>query len=326
MGLVTILSAHILGQPATRTSDPSIIRLVAEGQEAIDRDQPEEAVKLFRTASKMSGDTCVECRVGETVALVQMGAHDAAVKSARKALSIATDDTGRASAHAAVGDSFITGADQKSLELARTEYQQAATLAPSTAIYHLKLGTALFKLLQDDAGKAATARYLELAPEGRHAKYARGVLADPRRARERFAPEFSVRTSAGDTLTLSSLKGKYVVLDFWATWCQPCVFSVGELKALTRKYSGDKLVLVSISADMDEARWHTFVTEKDMDWAQYWDGDHELRRKFGVREFPTYILIDPEGIIRERMVGQDPHATVVSRLKKALAMTALDKS
>jgi thiol-disulfide isomerase/thioredoxin len=208
--------------------------------------------------------------------------------------------------------------DPKGHEGARIEYEQAIALTPGEADFHLKLGIALFKLLRDDAGKAATARYLELAPNGRFASHARALQRDPRRARENFAPGFAVRTIRGDMLSLESLNGRFVLLDFWATWCPPCVASVGELKELARKYPRERLAIVSISSDTDEKPWRNFIAAKDMQWEHYWDRDGVLQRTYGVRAVPTYLLIDPEGIIRERIVGQDPRASVTKRLKKAL--------
>ena len=327
MFALTVITSDAIAQASAPAADPAIARLVSDGWKTFDAGRPDQALKLFRDATKASRDTCVDCRVGEATALIEMGNPGGALKTARKALAIAADDAARASAHAAIGDSLLASeGGAKKIEEARTEYERATALAPAHAGHHLKLAIALFKLRQDEAGKAETERYLDLAPTGRYAEYARALMADPRRARESFAPDFTVRTLSGDTLTLADLKGKFVVLDFWATWCPPCVASVGELKDLTKKYSRDRLVLVSISADEDEAKWRTFVASKGMNWEHFWDRDRQLQKGYGVRGFPTYILIDPEGIIRERIVGLDPRASVVARLKKALAAINLEKS
>jgi alkyl hydroperoxide reductase subunit AhpC len=97
------------------------------------------------------------------------------------------------------------------------------------------------------------------------------------------------------------------------------VASVGELKALTRKYPREQLVLVSISADESEATWRQFVEKNGMDWPQSWDRDGSVRRAFDVHAYPTYLLIDPDGIIREQIVGLSEQATIATRLKRALA-------
>jgi len=108
-------------------------------------------------------------------------------------------------------------------------------------------------------------------------------------------------------------------MDFWATWCPPCRESVPERKALTRKYSNDKLVLVSVSADSDDKTWREFEGKKNMDWAQYGDSDHKVLDKFGVHAFPTYLVITGDGVIKQRIVGMNPQQTIVHRLKETLA-------
>jgi peroxiredoxin len=315
-----VIVAGAQGTASAPVDDPVIARLAAEGRSALDHHRADAALKAFRDAIKRSSDSCLECRLGEAAALVQRGDAGGALKAGRKAMSIAGDDAGRASAHEAIGDVYLAMApDAAKTDLARAEYEQAIGLAPDEADYHLKLAIALFKLSQDDAGRAETGRYLERAPDGRSAAWARRLAADPRRARERFAPEFHVTTLDGDTLSLEDLKGRFVVIDFWATWCPPCVASVSELKDITRKYPRDKLVLVSISADEDETKWREFIARNGMAWTHAWDREGALQKAYGVRGIPTYVVVDPEGIIRAQIVGLNPQKTVVSRLKAVLA-------
>jgi thiol-disulfide isomerase/thioredoxin len=138
-------------------------------------------------------------------------------------------------------------------------------------------------------------------------------------------PEFSVTTIRGETVSLNGLAGKFVVLDFWATWCPPCRASAGELKELTRKYPRDKDVLMSVSADKEEDRWRDFLAKKVMDWYQDRDPAGTIQQTYGIHAFPTYIVIDTEGIIRQRIVGENPQQSIVARLKTTLATLTADK-
>jgi peroxiredoxin len=105
-------------------------------------------------------------------------------------------------------------------------------------------------------------------------------------------------------IELEDLQGKVVLLDFWGTWCPPCVESVPELRNLHKKYSKEpSFVLIGISSDSDEEVWREFTTKNKMVWPQYRDKDRRIQRAFGVRAFPTYIVIDHEGIVRHRSVG-----------------------
>src|SRR5262249_30516641 len=143
--------------------------------------------------------------------------------------------------------------------------------------------------------------------------------ANPRRGREEFAPAFSLTTLQGQSMSLKDLGGRIVVIDFWATWCPPCRESVPELKEVVRKNPSDKLVLISVSADDYEQAWRNFIARKNMDWPQYRDSNKKIRESFHVNAFPTYLVIDGDGMVRQRIVGLNPQQSVVTRLKETLA-------
>jgi thiol-disulfide isomerase/thioredoxin len=117
------------------------------------------------------------------------------------------------------------------------------------------------------------------------------------------APQVSLATLDGKTLTNADLKGKVVLLDFWATWCKPCVMAIPELKALSEEMAGEPFVLVSLSADRKKSTLEKFATKNGMTWPQFWDPKMEvIYRTFGVDSFPTYIVLDAEGkvVLRHR--------------------------
>jgi thiol-disulfide isomerase/thioredoxin len=131
--------------------------------------------------------------------------------------------------------------------------------------------------------------------------------------------EFTLTTLQGQRLDPARLKGRIVVVDFWATWCGPCRDAIPEIKGLLRKYPGERLTVLSISADQDEKTWRDFVARNGMTWPQYFDENGRVRELFGVRVFPTYLVIDGQGIVRGEIQGTDPRQTIASRLKTTLA-------
>jgi thiol-disulfide isomerase/thioredoxin len=133
------------------------------------------------------------------------------------------------------------------------------------------------------------------------------LIANPRRAREHFAPEFSFVSSAGERFTLESLRGKVVLLDFWGTSCALCVRAIPSLRKLQKDHAQDAFVILSISSDKDPAVWRTFIGKNGMVWPQYFDGDHEMSSTFDVSVFPTYVLLDGEGIERLRVKAAGFH-------------------
>jgi peroxiredoxin len=176
------------------------------------------------------------------------------------------------------------------------------------------LGESSLAKSKTDEGVAELKKCLALNPSAAIADRAKLMLADPRRAGEEFAPNFRITTVQGEDLSLKQFAGKIVVLDFWATWCPPCRESVPELRDLTQKYDPAKLVLISVSADDDADAWRNFISDNKMTWPQYRDADKRLINAFTVRAYPTYLVIDADGVITQRIVGVDPKQSVVKQL------------
>lgn len=165
------------------------------------------------------------------------------------------------------------------------------------------LGMVMLKTGDDPAGIEWLRGYLAASPGGGAARDAERMIANPRRAREDFAPDFSVVTIDGEHLDLESLHGRVVVLDFWASWCGPCRDSIAFLRGLQKKYAAQPVVLVSISVDTDAAAWRATIADEKMTWRHHLDSSGRISRLFGVRPIPTTVVIDGEGIVRDRIIG-----------------------
>jgi peroxiredoxin len=149
---------------------------------------------------------------------------------------------------------------------------------------NVRLGVALLCLLA--SGLAASAAPLK--------------IGDP-------TPAFNLQTLDGKTVSIASLKGKVVLLDFWATWCGPCRKALPELKELSQKNTGKPLVVVSVSADQDRKALEEFVRANGMNWLQAWDAKGQvIGGVFGVNSLPSYVVIDAEGRIAYVMKGWAP--------------------
>lgn len=288
------------------------------GEKALNAKHYDEAAKEFKRGIKIENDRCSRCYVRLAQAQMDLREEKGALSSSDKAIAVASSDAERADAHAAKALTLMHTGDAKLLKDAESEYQMAIQLAPKDAENHLGLAVALMKQSRDAEGQEQLTIFLKMAPNGQAADYARKLQANPRRVREEFAPDFQVTTIQGQTISSTDFRGKVVVLDFWATWCPPCRASVPEIKELTKKYPSDKLVVLSVSADKDDAQWREFVQKKKMDWLQYRDEDGHVLRAMGVHAFPTYVVIDTEGVIRERIVGENPQQSISGKLKDKL--------
>lgn len=114
------------------------------------------------------------------------------------------------------------------------------------------------------------------------------------------APNFDYENAKGGKTTLESLKGKYVYIDVWATWCGPCRAEIPSLKKVEEKYHGKNIEFVSISVDVekDHEKWKTFVKEKELGGTQLYADKNWLSdfiKAFNINSIPRFILIDPKG-------------------------------
>jgi len=133
------------------------------------------------------------------------------------------------------------------------------------------------------------------------------------------APAFEVPTLDGRTLKLADLRGKYVLLDFWATWCGPCRGETPHLKSAYEKFGKDpRFVIVSLSLDAEQKEPRDYAKKEPMDWPQGFLGDWskaKLPNEYGVRGIPAIFLIGPDGkIIAKDLRGP----AILSAVEKAL--------
>ena len=120
------------------------------------------------------------------------------------------------------------------------------------------------------------------------------------------APDFTLNDINGKPLTLSSLRGKYVVLDFWGSWCIWCIKGMPKMKEYYAKYAG-KLEILGIDCNDSEEKWKAAVAEHKLPWLHVYNSDEShLLEKYGIEGFPTKVVIDPEGHVANVVVGEDP--------------------
>ena len=125
-------------------------------------------------------------------------------------------------------------------------------------------------------------------------------------ARETRAAQFSLTLLDGRRVTSTELAGKTVVLDFWGTWCPPCQVATPKLVSFANKYAADaNFAMIGVSSDEpeDERVLRDYIAKHRMHWMQYFDSPPRLVSQFQIDEFPTYLVIDAKGVIKERLLG-----------------------
>jgi thiol-disulfide isomerase/thioredoxin len=130
------------------------------------------------------------------------------------------------------------------------------------------------------------------------------------------APELSLSTLDGKPISLESLKGKTVLLDFWATWCPPCRVDGPALDKLYKRY-GSQLAIVGISVGEDRATVEAFLKQYPHSFPMALSSENELSRHYDVESLPTYIIVDADGNFEMAVAGDKGFDGLRSRLKKA---------
>lgn len=131
-----------------------------------------------------------------------------------------------------------------------------------------------------------------------------------------YMPKFEAKHLDNSIFELKQHPDKYILLDFWGTWCNPCIKFIPELKKINSEYPQDKFVLVSVAYDSDAKKVSDFIEKENMDWEHLFVSQNQadknsLVEKLKISSYPSTILIDPDGKIIARNLD-------IEKLKKLL--------
>jgi len=128
------------------------------------------------------------------------------------------------------------------------------------------------------------------------------------------APELQLKSAEGKITTLSSFRGRPVFVEFWATWCGPCVDLMPELTKLYQETAIQGLAWMSVDSDEDSAEATKFISDEHIPWPNYHDGDGSLGKAYQRQGIPLGVLIDADGTVAFYESGYE-----ISDLRAAIA-------
>lgn len=133
------------------------------------------------------------------------------------------------------------------------------------------------------------------------------------------APNFTLPDTAGVDVSLTDFRGKYVLLDFWASWCPPCRKENPNVVKAFQDYKDKNFTIIGISLDKDKAKWLKAIADDQLTWThlsdlKYWDS--EIPALYGVRGIPSNVLLDPNGVIIAKNITEEKlHDTLKNVIK-----------
>ena len=116
------------------------------------------------------------------------------------------------------------------------------------------------------------------------------------------APDFTVRDS-DRTVTLSQLKGQVVVLNFWATWCPPCIEEMPSLVQMQQRMKAKGVTVLAVSLDVDDDNYRRFLRDHNVNLLSVRDADQRSNSLYGTFKFPETYVIDRNGVVRRKFIG-----------------------
>jgi len=309
---------------AQSPSDP-VAKAISQGDLFQSKRKYELALDSYRKADKLSHHSSAAIYIKLAAVEIKMGDFPSALDDSKKAVKAAGDNKALAVEAHLLRSTLLTQMSgkpsDKKLREAEDELRQALALDPAQPVTHYNLGMVLLKQERDAEGLAEMNTFVAApAADPATVAEARRIIASPIRAREPFAPDFNFTTLEKQNISNASLRGKVILLDFWGTWCPPCRESVPILRNLNKKYSGKAFQLVGVSSDEDEDVWRTYIEAQHMNWSEYIDLSGDVQLAFKIESFPTYIVLDKDGVVRYRQsgLGDSTQGDIEDAINKAL--------
>lgn len=199
---------------------------------------------------------------------------------------------------------LVQSATQEVIDDPRGGYQVNLTYSPKRMSYGAAPDAALFKLPE-----SSTHEVKEFT-KWNAARIKKQLAGRP-------APELEVTDIEGNPVSLSGLKGKTVLLDFWATWCPPCLADAPALDKLYRKYGGKDMTIVGISVNEEREVVEQFLKKHPHTFPVVLTSDNEMPRPYQIGTFPTYMVIAPDGTLATAVEGDQGFGELRKFLEKA---------
>jgi thiol-disulfide isomerase/thioredoxin len=311
--VLCLLSPAIVAQthPDYR-SNPKFQTAIDDGKLLADNQDRDDAIASYKEANEIARGK----DKGVLRALIELQItnvdYDDAINTAHAFEAIAITPAEKSYAEASRGRVLFLQAEPQSgsqfdpvlLNSADAAFKAALAFDPKNSSALFTDGQVLVHLNQIEAARGRFNGCLSsIKPDDPIYLRTKRFAENPALALLPLAPAFTVATLDGSRFNLDQMNGRVVLIDFWATWCGPCMEELPQIKQIAKDFAGQPLVILSLSWDEDEQKWKKFVAKNQMTWPQYLDTTHRIGNLFEVRALPGYFTIDSDGVLTTEMLG-----------------------
>ena len=300
----------------------AIDREIKAGTMLLQRGEYREAKVHFERAQSLQGQVTAEISAGLCLAELQMGNFEAARRMANVELQLVTNSHAQAQAHYIIGTAWLREAGdgdsaKSKLQAAEGSFREAVRLDPLYDQAFFNLGYTLHRQNKEEESNAAFRDFVRAAAE--NPELGKGLPLTPTTP----IPQFSIADDRGRRFSSDSSHGRFVLFDFWATWCPPCIRAFPAMRQLANFFPETQFLLISVNEDVEKEGWRRFRTENALDWIQVWDEKSKLYRAFRLAadsnlSLPRYVLVDPDGFVRQVYSGTDQLGFVVGQVVRTV--------
>ena len=207
---------------------------------------------------------------------------------------------------AGIQAAYVTGQNKEVTALLTLQFEGLLAKEDAEEETVIQTGMMLAQFSQQQGDKESTVMVQEAFaarakenPGSSYAQVAQALEAMVNKIGVGDSPELSATTLEGKEISLAEFKGKVVLIDFWATWCPPCIEGLPEIKKAYHAYKDKGFEIIAISLDQSIEPLEEFIAEEDLNWINVFDADQKssLADQFNVTSIPSLYLLDQEGKI-----------------------------
>jgi peroxiredoxin len=204
-------------------------------------------------------------------------------------------------------------------KLAKKYYEAALSFLESEPVSIVTAYVISSELLYDpqiERLDKLVAQFDELVAQSRYAMIINANLASARKVMPGSkAPLFSMNDMEGNPISLEAYRGKFVLVDFWASWCKPCRMENPRMLSIFNRYKGPKFDMLGVSIDRSKDQWKEAVIADQLNWTQVIDEAEVATNAYGVVGIPANVLVGPDGeVIAKNIFGKELEAKLAELL------------